>query len=327
MTDATPYVVPKEPGRWRAFALAALVHGALIGVLWFSVHWQSETPVAIEAEVWSPDVRAAAPVAPPPPPPEPEPESRPAPPPPKVVAAPPPPMPVVVEPPKVNPDIALAQEKKRKEKLQQERREDEQQARLEKQKAEKEAARREKLAADKEQAKRDLAVEKERAKIDQQKQAEAMRVDQQKKVAEAKKKSTDEAREKLERADDAQREKARNENLARMMAQAGSGGSGSAPKSQGPQGDPGYGSKVASKIRANTVFSVPGNLNGNPTVEYTVNLLPDGSLHRPIHKVRSSGVPGFDEAVLNAIERSEPFPADKTGKVPKFVTITHKPKD
>jgi colicin import membrane protein len=322
--DATPYSIPKEPGRWRAFALAALVHGALVGLLWFSVRWQNETPVAIEAEVWSPEIRAAAPVAPPPPPPEPEPEVRPAPQPKVVEAPPPPPKPVVVEPPVVNPEIALAQEKKRKEKLQKERQEREQRERLEKQKAEREEARLEKLAAAKEAAKLEKQKQLADAKRIEKEKADAL---DKKRIADAQKKSADDARLKRENADQAQRDKARNEDLQRMMAQAGSGGSGSAPKSQGPQGDVGYGSKVAAKIRSNTVFNVPANLAGNPAVEYAVNLLPDGSLRRPIRKIRSSGVPGFDEAVLNAIERSEPFPADKTGKVPDSVNIIHKPKD
>src|SRR2546425_3592245 len=104
-----PYVVPDEPGRWSALALAAAMHAALFAFLWIGIRWQNEPPVAIEAEVWSPDVREAAPR------PQPEPVVVP-----KPVVEPPPvvkeiPKPQVVEPPAPKPDIALEQEKKRKE--------------------------------------------------------------------------------------------------------------------------------------------------------------------------------------------------------------------
>ncbi|MDP5009403.1 MAG: hypothetical protein NWQ13_10600, partial [Glaciimonas sp.] len=47
----SPYAVPQEPGRWRAIALAAIVHAALFLFLWAGVRWQSEVPIAVEAEV------------------------------------------------------------------------------------------------------------------------------------------------------------------------------------------------------------------------------------------------------------------------------------
>ena len=97
MSDTTPYSVPKEPGRWRAISLAALVHAALLALLWFGIRWQSETPVAVEAEVWSPQPREAAPRPQPPPPKE---EEKPEPKPivkeiPKIVKETPPPVPVL----------------------------------------------------------------------------------------------------------------------------------------------------------------------------------------------------------------------------------------
>ena len=82
MNDASPYKIPKEPGRWRAFTLAALVHLALVAMLWIGVRWQNETPVAVEAEVWSPQAQQAAPK------PQPEPEPEQPPPPPRVVETP-----------------------------------------------------------------------------------------------------------------------------------------------------------------------------------------------------------------------------------------------
>lgn len=276
MTAATPYFVPKEPGRWRALTLAAVVHAALVVFLWFGVRWQNEVPVAIEAEVWSPQVREAAPR------PEPEPEVTPEPQPMKMEI----PKPVVIAPPVVKPDIALEQEKKRKVQQQQER---EEQARIEKDKTDK------------------LAKKK--------REAEDL------KKAAADKKHKDEA--------ETQRlAKARDEEMRRITGGVtGTGGTGTAPKTQGSRGNAEYAGRVGAKIKSNTVFNVPDNLPGNPAVEYAVELLPDGSIRRPIRKTRSSGVPGFDEAVLNAIEKSQPYPPDKSGTVPSGFNIVHRPKD
>jgi colicin import membrane protein len=106
----------------------------------------------------------------------------------------------------------------------------------------------------------------------------------------------------------------------------GPGGSGDAPKSQGPRGDPSYNQKVGAKIRSNTVFNGAEDVEGNPSVEYAVDLLPDGTV-RGMRKLKTSGIPGFDEAVRRAIEKSQPFPADKSGTVPSGIILTHKPKD
>jgi colicin import membrane protein len=112
-----------------------------------------------------------------------------------------------------------------------------------------------------------------------------------------------------------------------MTGAIGSGGSGQAAKSQGSgRADGAYADKIRLRIRSNTVFVVPAELSGNPQVEYDVELLPDGSL-RGLNLRKSSGLPGFDEAVKRAIERSQPFPPDQSGSVPGRLTVVHKPKD
>lgn len=285
MTDAQPNSVPKEPGRWRAIALAAVVHAALIAFLWFGVRWQSETPVAIEAEVWSPQVREAAPRPRPAPEPEPKPEP--------VVK--PKPEPVVVPPPIVKPDIALEQEKKRR--IEQQKARDEQ-AILEKKKAEEKRIEQEKIEA---------AAKK-------------------KKAAEEAKKALAEKQRKLDAADEKARTEARDKEMKRIAEAATGSGSGDAPKSQGSRVDASYLQKVAAKIKSNTVFNVPDNIAGDAAVEYLVDLLPDGTVRRSSMK-KSSGVPGFDEAVQRAIEKSAPYPRDKSGNVPSSFTVVHKPKD
>jgi colicin import membrane protein len=278
MTDATPYTVPREPGRWRALTFAALVHAALFAFLWIGVRWQNDTPATIEAEVWSPQPREAAPL--------PEPVKAPEPLPQPVIKDTP--KPKAIEPPVVKPDIALEQEKKRK--AQEKKQLDE-----------------EKLAKLKQEELK--ALQKEKA-------------DKAKKDAAEKKLKQDEADSKL-------LAKIRQEDMKRMAGGVtGTGGTGDAEKSQGGRADAGYGQRIAVRIKSHTVFNVPDGLADNPPVEYAIDLLPDGSLRGVPRKLKSSNIPGFDEAVLRGIDKSQPFPRDeKTGNVPSRITVSHRPKD
>lgn len=291
MTDHSPYTVPKEPGRWRAITLAAVVHAALLVFFWIGIDWQSETPVAVKAEIWDMQAKEAAPL---PPKPETEPTPQPK----------PEPKPVVKETPKAEPvpppvakvDIALEKEKKRKEQ-----------------------ERKDKLAEEDKEKK--LKQKAEQDKLDKlEKQLADKKIEQQKK-ADADKKRKQEA------IDAEMRDKVRAEEMRRLTGAVGSGGTGQAAKSQGSgRADGAYADKIRAKIRSNTIFIVPDGLSGNPSAEYDVELLPDGSL-RGLRLRKSSGLSGFDEAVKRAIERSQPFPPDQSGSVPGRLTVVHKPKD
>jgi colicin import membrane protein len=305
---STPYQVPRQPGRWRAIALAVVVHMALLAFLWFGISWQSETPLTVEAEIWDPNIKEAAPLpqpAPEPEPPKPTPTPQPVPEPVK------PPPPKVEEPPVVKPDIALEKEKekKRKEAEKKERDEKEKEAKLEREKADRlKKEKQEKIDADKK-----LAKEKDDAEAKKKTEADKLAA---------------EKKQKQQAADNKAADQRRQDDLKRMMGQATSagGGTGTAAQSQGPRGAADYGNKLGAKIRSNTIFDMPGELSANPAVEYTVELLPDGTV-RGIRKNKSSGVPGFDEAVQQAINKSQPFPPDKDGKVPNSFTFKHYPKD
>lgn len=289
MTDHSPYTVPKEPGRWRAITLAAVVHAALLVFFWIGIDWQSETPVAVKAEIWDMQAKEAAPL---PPKPEPTPQPKPE------------PKPVVKETPKAEPvpppiakiDIALEKEKKRKEQERKDKLAEEDKEKKQKQKAEQDKLDKlEKQLADK--------------KIEQQKKADA------------------DKKRKQEAIDAEMRDKVRAEEMRRLTGAVGSGGTGQAAKSQGSgRADGAYADKIRAKIRSNTIFIVPDGLSGNPSAEYDVELLPDGSL-RGLRLRKSSGLNGFDEAVKRAIERSQPFPPDQSGSVPGRLTVVHKPKD
>ena len=339
MSDTTPYSVPKEPGRWRAISLAALVHAALLALLWFGIRWQSETPVAVEAEVWSPQPREAAPRPQPPPPKE---EEKPEPKPivkeiPKIVKETPPPVPVT--PPIPKPDIVLEQEKKRKAAAEKKHIEEERMERL-RRLAEERRIQQEKAARAKrleEEREREAALAKQKHDTEKQKNAEQQReAEKLKRAAEEKKrkdealakKAADEKRRKQETANAQVLAKGHDDEIQRVNRTViGTGGSGDAPKAQGGgRADAAYAQRVGAKIKSNIFFNLPEDLTGNPPVEYVVELLPDGSV-AGMRKIKSSGVPGFDEAVERAIKKSQPYPKDKSGSVPSSFTGIHRPKD
>ncbi|MES2830975.1 MAG: cell envelope integrity protein TolA [Pseudomonadota bacterium] len=326
MNDSSPYSVPHEPGRWRALALAVLVHAVLLALLWFGVSWQSETPVAVEAEVWSMQALEAAPKAKPAPV-----EAKPPPPPEPVRARQPAPAPAEVLEPQVPkaPDIALERERKTKE---QQRKRDQEEA----------ARQRDRLAKLEETARKEKQLQQQKLQAQEKLQAQQKTQELQRQVqateAAAKKKAEDQKKLAAAKAGEKQRNEAaleeqqlaaqREDNLRRMTesASAGSGGSGEAAKSQGARADASYIQKVGAKIKSNTIFNGADELDNNPAVEFAVELLPDGSIRR-LRKTKASGVPGFDDAVSRAIEKSQPFPPDKSGSAPSGFTVSHKPKD
>jgi TonB family protein len=85
-----------------------------------------------------------------------------------------------------------------------------------------------------------------------------------------------------------------------------------------------YFKKILLKIRSNILFRVPSDLTENDPVEYEVRLFPDGTV-LSVTKLKSSKVLGLDEAVMQAIMRSEPFPADSFGNRPHVFTVRYSP--
>ncbi|MGI9216632.1 MAG: cell envelope integrity protein TolA, partial [Hydrogenophaga sp.] len=137
----------------------------------------------------------------------------------------------------------------------------------------------------------------------------------------ADKKAADEKREREEAA-----ERQRQENIRRMLGQAGASGApqatGSAQQSAGPSA--GYGARVAARIKPNVVFTE--TVTGNPRAEVEVRTLPDGTIvGRRI--VKSSGNADWDEAVLKAIDRTATLPRDTDGRVPPALIIGLRPQD
>ncbi|CAN5735208.1 hypothetical protein BH11PSE12_BH11PSE12_03450 [soil metagenome] len=315
--------------QWQPVALAALVHGLLLAFLWVGVQWQSKETTAVEAEVWDMTTREAAPKALPPPEAAAEIEK---------IAPPVPAKDLMPEKEVVkdliDPEIALAQEKKRK------RLEKQQQEQLQEQLKEKQQEKQAEL-------KRELKLEREEALkkeklAEQKKKAEKLAADDAEKKKQldlAKQLDLSKQKNKEQQAkEQAARDKTFSDNMRRLAAQAGtqtgaqanvgSGGTGEAAKSMGNnRGDPSYAARIAAKVRSNTVYNTSDNVSGNPTVEYRIDLLPDGSLRGAIRKLKSSGVAAFDDAVEKAIEKSLPFPRDKSGEVPASIVYVHRMKE
>ena len=92
----------------------------------------------------------------------------------------------------------------------------------------------------------------------------------------------------------------------------------SSSKTAGPTDSGGFGQRIKHNIR----YDVPKNLVENPAVEYELQLFDDGRISN-VKKLKSSGLVGFDEAVLAAIHKTQPFPRDS----PKNFILVWRPKD
>jgi colicin import membrane protein len=333
----SPYQVPPEPNRWPAIGLAVGVHAMLLAFLYIGVSWQNNTPVAVEAEVWDVTTQTAAPPPPPPPPPPREAEPEPPRPTPAPVPVPKVAPPREVEEPVApkQPDIALAREKKHREELKKQQRLEEEREERERERERELAQKREdakKAKQDVEQKQREQAEKKEldRKKLADKEKAAKAEKEQAEKAEKAEKAAQEKAdklaKQKAEKAENAKLAKQRDENLKRMMEAAGSGTSGSAEKSTAPRIDKGYTAAITTKVKGNTSYAGSLDEPGNPTASFRVEQLPTGEIIS-VKKMKSSGVPSFDDAVEKGITKSSPLPKKKDGTVERSLLIEFHMKD
>lgn len=279
-------LLPRPPaGMGKGLMLAIAAHVLLVIAITFSVNWSSSDPAGVEAELWSAVPQIAARgETPVEPPPAPEPPKPEPKPEPKPVAKP-------VEappPPKPAPDPQIA--------------------------IEKEKARKEKLQKEKEEKLREQQEQERKEKLEKQK-AEDKKAEE-KKLAE--KKKQDAARQQ------AQLDKQRQEQLDRIMKQAGGAANGS-PSGQGavtsgPSST--YAGRIRGAIEPNITFT--SELNGNPTAEVEVRQGPDGTITGS-RLVKSSGVKEWDDAVLRAVDKTQKLPRDIDGRVISPIILTFRP--
>jgi colicin import membrane protein len=262
-------------------ALALLVHVGLVLALTTAVNWRTKEPEVFSAELWASVPQIAAPT----------------PPAPVAPVAPPPPPPVArTQPAQADADIAIEQARKRK--------------------AEDDKKRADELAAEAERKRAaDKAAEDKKRADDEKKRLE----DEKKKAEEDKKKREQEAAE--TKAEEERLARQREENLRRMMGQAGgaagnAGGTGTAARSAAPTAA--YTGKLIARIRPNIVYT--GNAPASATAEVEVRAAAGGSIISR-RLVKSSGFKEWDEAVLRAIDRTPSLPRDTDGRVPDQLTI------
>lgn len=111
--------------------------------------------------------------------------------------------------------------------------------------------------------------------------------------------------------------------LSRLRAQAG----GAEPNSgTGTSGKPssGYAERVRQRVKPNIIFNE--DINGNPAAVVAVRMAPDGSI-LSARLAKSSGNSSWDNAVLRAVQVSDPLPRDESGAAPPEIRITFWPKD
>ncbi len=176
----------------------------------------------------------------------------------------------------------------------------------------------------------DIATEQERKRVAQAERkkteldAEAERkrnLDKKKADDERKKREQAEAEEK---AQDARLANQREENLRRMMGQAGGTPGQTAPTGTAAQNaapSASYAGKVKAAVRPEIVFT--GTVAGNAAAEVEVSAAPGGSIISR-RLIKSSGNKEWDEAVLRAIDKTRAMPRDTDGRVPPSLIISFK---
>ncbi len=292
-------LLPRPPGgNGAGAALALLVHAGLVVALTTVVDWRAHAPDVVSAELWASVPQIAAPQAETAPAPAPAPTPAPAP-----APAPPPPAPRV-EAQAAEPDIAIARAERRKAEAEA-RKVAEAEA-----EARKKAAAAERLEAD---AERRRAEAEARKKADEDKRRAAAEKERQEAAA--------------RKADDERLARQREENLKRIIGQAGgatsgSGGTGSAARSAAPSAA--YAGLVAARIRPNIVYT--GTVSGDRAAEVEVRAAAGGTIIAR-RLVKSSGHDDWDTAVLRAIDRTPSLPRDADGRVPPTLIITFRPND
>jgi colicin import membrane protein len=233
--------------------------------------------------------------------------------------------PVEAPPAPTPPDIALEQRKAKLKAEQQQLAEARRQEKL-KQEAQDKADKAAKLAQDKADAKAE-AKAKALADAKAEAKAEAKAKEQAKEQAQAK--AEQELADKKVAADKAAKAKrvaaeqkaaddARKAEMNRILNATGSGNSGTAAKATAPHQDSGYVAAITSKIKANIAYAGSTDISGNPRAVYQIEQLPTGDIIS-VRKLKSSGIPAYDEAVEKAIQKSSPLPKKKDGTVEREI--------
>ena len=171
--------------------------------------------------------------------------------------------------------------------------------------------------------------------IDKQKKKEAQdkaREEEKAKLKEASDKKAEKAKALEKRkAEEAQRAEERYlEEVKRLRGLADATGAstdtGKAAKAAGPSAS--YLGRLRARIKPNITFSDAQlqTVLGNPAAEVVVICSPSGQIIGKKLKV-SSGNDAWDQAVLNAVEKTGTLPRDENGNMPSEITFSLRPRD
>lgn len=285
------HAAPPAPKRGLAATLAILVHALFFALLVFSLDWKTHAPEPVMVELWQPSSSHPALVPPPAPAPQ-------------TVQSPP----VKSEPVVPNPDIAIAEQKRKQAEQQHEAELLAQQQALQKQQEAKKAQQKQEKREQKKLAQQQLMQKQQAAqlaqeklaeqkaaeeKLAQQKQAEQKKLQQQKKQAALRKLVAQQTRAEF------QNESAHALNSSRQAALA------SKQSAEQAQMKATYIEKIKAKVRGKIIL--PDGLQGNPVAGIDVTVLPTGEVVN-VKLVKSSGQPAYDDAVERAILKASPLP-------------------
>ncbi|MFM2111620.1 MAG: hypothetical protein RLZZ271_280 [Pseudomonadota bacterium] len=145
----------------------------------------------------------------------------------------------------------------------------------------------------------------------------------------------DKAREKAkrlqqEKIEEQKREAARQENIRRMLSQAGQGSPNSTGSAQqSSTSSAGYQAIIRARVIPQITFPERDTVSGNPVARVQFRIAPDGTIiTSSIRVVQASGLPAWDRAVANAIEKTQTIPRDKDGRFPdNFFELTFRVKE
>ena len=290
MNCTYPFSIAKEQGRWQAIGLAVLVHAVLLAGLWFGVSWKIATSSPVDAELWS----------------QPADEGIPA----KTAAGKPIPATVQVklesgEPATEKVSISIEQRKRK-------------------------IARQ--VSEDEGRVVPDSILELGSRQAAEQYRGETGKADSAGVVVERGKQEIA-----PDPSDDGNQKQQQGETGA--VLDAGILPQQSARNSDKTADQPvlvtakvtsenldhaAWMARVKAMILSNVAYQISSAERENNTpVRFAVTLLPDGSVGG-MQMSRSSGIEAFDAAVHNAIEKSQPYPADDSGAVPSgFDSAVH----
>lgn len=179
-----------------------------------------------------------------------------------------------------------------------------------------------------------IAIEKEKAdrkqrELREQQQREQERKDRDRLEREKAEKLAAQKQRELEakhqKEEEARQAKVREDNLKRMLSQAGTGSPtspGTAARDAGPSAS--YAGRIVARVKPNIVLT--DEVPGNPAAVVELRCATDGAIVGR-RLVKSSGNKEWDDAVLRAIDRTEVLPRDTDGRVPPSIEITFRPRE